>query len=114
MQVGKRLYLQHASKICTKIEPSELLIDLEKQMREKMVQKEQTELSFKEYYRNTVWSSKNLPSEFRKKIAKACGVTENAVYRWLNGAVVPGKLQQEKIAELLEIPAEVLFPNSED
>jgi len=73
-----------------------------------MVQKEQRTngLSFTGYYEEL----KAQPLQFRKMVAKDCGVTENAVYRWLAGVANPDKLKKEQISKLLNTPVSILFP----
>ena len=60
-----------------------------------------------------LYKQQNLSSpqrELREKIARECGVSEMAVYRWLSGEIVPEKLKREKIAEITGLSVEELFP----
>lgn len=68
-------------------------------------------MTFAEFYERI--KAKQPTLEFRERVANACGVTTNAVSRWLAGTTVPDKLKKEKISELLEIPVDVLFPDKE-
>lgn len=43
------------------------------------------------------------------QLARALGVSENQVNRYLRGRHVPGYARLERIAELLEVPAEYLM-----
>lgn len=65
-------------------------------------------MALKEYYQDLGQTTPQ--QEFRKLLARECGVTELAVYRWLSGEVRPHKLKQEKIAELTGKSIEELFP----
>lgn len=47
------------------------------------------------------------------RISNACGVTIQAVYRWVNGETIPDKLAKEKMAEITGISVTELFPKIE-
>lgn len=66
-------------------------------------------MALKEYYQD-LGKQSSPQQEFRKKVARECGVTELTVYRWLSGEMIPHKLKQEKIAELTGVPVDELFP----
>lgn len=75
-----------------------------------MVQQEQVKQgkSFADYYKDV---KKQRPcKEFLQMVADSCGVTPNAVYRWISGEYIPDMLKKEKISNLLNVPVEVLFP----
>ena len=44
-----------------------------------------------------------------RKISESCGVSINAVYRWINGSSKPDKLKMQRLSEITGIPAEKLF-----
>lgn len=63
-------------------------------------------MTFTDYY-------KNLPDPKRELIERIATVTfssTDSVRKWVAGKVVPPKVKQDKIAEELNIPMEVLFP----
>ena len=64
-------------------------------------------MALKDYYK----SLRDSASLFVKEIAENCGVSERTVYNWINGEIIPDKLVREKIATIIEIPEEILFPN---
>jgi len=47
--------------------------------------------------------------EFREKITTGCMIQQSTFYLWKRRGRIP-ELAKEKIAELLEIPIEELFP----
>lgn len=65
-------------------------------------------LPLKEYYDSLVVEDPRIT--FRDKLAKECDVTIMTVYRWINGEVVPDKLKRERIAEIVGVSVEELFP----
>ncbi len=44
-----------------------------------------------------------------QKISESCGVSINAVYRWINGSSKPDKLKMQRLSEITGIPIEKLF-----
>ena len=69
-----------------------------------------TPVTLSEYYKQL----RDAPApqrDFREKIARACGVSDMTVYRWLSGEIVPEKLKREKIAEITGLTVDELFPN---
>ena len=68
-------------------------------------------MNFQDYYE----SLKNQPTpaaEFVKKIADLCGKSEATVRKWLAGEVRPDPIFMKKISDYLNIPVDVLFPES--
>lgn len=65
----------------------------------------------KNYYDNLTVEDPRV--QFRNKLAKECGVTIMTVYRWINGEVIPDKLKREKIAEIVGVSVDELFPEIE-
>ena len=66
-------------------------------------------MTFFEYYQ----SLKNQPSpaaEFVRDIASLCQRKEITVRKWLAGDANPDQHLQQKIAEIIGIPAKKLFP----
>lgn len=69
-------------------------------------------MDIKEYFDNLDKKAVSPRTEFVEQIMKACHVeSRSTVYRWLNGSVRPGRLEQEKISEITGIPVKDLFPN---
>lgn len=44
-----------------------------------------------------------------QKISDSCGVSINAVYRWINGSSKPDKLKMQQISQITGIPVDNLF-----
>jgi len=70
-------------------------------------------MDFKTYYKKLrrVENYKTPKQEFRETIAAACGVAPSTVMRWVSGEIIPEKLKREKVAEILKINVEILWPN---
>lgn len=69
--------------------------------------------TFRELYRAEL--KKPTPaSVFISRVAEATMRKENTVRMWLAGRQQPDKLAKEKIAELLGVDADGLFPAAED
>lgn len=72
-------------------------------------------MDIKEYFKKLGNKPEYPRTRFINQIMIACHVkNKSTVYRWLNGSVQPGKLQQEKISEITGIPVKVLFPNQKE
>lgn len=63
-------------------------------------------MTLKSYYQTLEDPKKNI----RDKIMVECNVTRETVYNWISGKSIPGKLQQEKIATIVNMPVDELFP----
>jgi transcriptional regulator with XRE-family HTH domain len=66
-------------------------------------------ITFKEYVTDMPSEKTSERAIFIKKIAKACGVNESTVYRWLNNKAKPSLLAKQKISEITNIPINNLF-----
>lgn len=66
---------------------------------------------FSEYI-NSLPGRSNPKVEIIMKIAEACCVNRETVYRWATGEFMPDALKRRTIAELLQIPEEELFPKA--
>lgn len=64
-------------------------------------------MDFKEF----VISLPNQRSETIAALARVCRVSPSTVYRWLNGDFFPDPLKRKVIADYLDIPEKVLWPN---
>jgi transcriptional regulator with XRE-family HTH domain len=62
-------------------------------------------MTLKSYYSELEDPRKHI----RDKIMSECGVTRETVYNWINGKSIPGKLQQDKIATIVNMPVDELF-----
>lgn len=68
-----------------------------------------TEMTFSDY----INSLPNQRQDTIKKIAEITCSSRNVVYRWLNGSIEPPLVKKKIISEVLRIPVEVLFPETE-
>ena len=70
-------------------------------------------MDFISYYKKLeeIKNQKTPKQEFREMIAAACGVAPSTVMRWVSGEIIPEKLKREKVAEILKINVESLWPN---
>ncbi len=48
----------------------------------------------------------------RRTIIKVIGISYGTFRRWANGEVIPNKCYQPKIAEIMGVPVETLFPDT--
>lgn len=64
-------------------------------------------MDFKEF----VNSLPNQRSETIAELARICRVSPSTVYRWMNGDFFPDPLKRKVIADYLNIPEKVLWPN---
>lgn len=69
-------------------------------------------MALKEYYESLPIDSPRI--EIRDRIVNECGITKPTLYRWISGDVIPDKLKQEKVASIMGVPVDVLFPNKND
>lgn len=70
-------------------------------------------MALREYYEDL--KAKSVPADdFRQRVAEACGVSENTVYRWLSGKIVPDKLKRQAIAQIAGVSESELFPLEDD
>jgi len=70
-----------------------------------------TKMALKEYYQEL--SLMPTPQqELREMLARECLVSEKTVYTWLSGKATPHKGKQSKIAEVVGLPVDELFPNN--
>jgi hypothetical protein len=67
-------------------------------------------MSLSDYYQNLGDKPVYPKQEFREAIMDATGKGEATVYRWLNGTLIPGKLEREAIARLTDKSVNELFP----
>lgn len=63
-------------------------------------------MTLKSYY-STLQDPK---SALRNRIMQECNVSRETVYNWINGNTTPSQMEQEKIATIVNIPVEQLFP----
>ena len=64
-------------------------------------------MDFKEF----VNSLPNQRSETIAELARICRVPPSTVYRWMKGVFFPDPLKRKVIADYLNIPEKVLWPN---
>jgi hypothetical protein len=67
-------------------------------------------MSLSDYYQNLGDKPTYPKQEFREAVMRETGKGEATVYRWLNGTLIPGKLEREAIAKLTNKKMEELFP----
>lgn len=68
-------------------------------------------MALKEYYQEL--SQMPTPQqELRERLARECLVSEKTVYTWLSGKATPHKGKQAKIAEVIGLPIDELFPTT--
>ncbi len=68
------------------------------------------EMTLKQY----IESLPDLKKDMIKRIAAETMSSEVSVYRWINGDTTPHPLKQSIISRLVNIPVEILFPESRD
>jgi len=64
-------------------------------------------MNFYEYCESL--KSQDPHAEFKKLIMKECDITAATFQNWKSGKTTPGKLQKEKIAQLIGIPVNELI-----
>jgi hypothetical protein len=69
-------------------------------------------MSLSDYYKNLGDRPIYPKQEFREALMRETGKREATVYRWLNGTLIPGKLEREAIARLTNKSVSELFPES--
>lgn len=73
------------------------------------------EVTFTGYYESLPKRRQKGKTRFVNRIAKKCGVQPYTVWRWLRGDYEPSKDEyKNKIAELLGLSVEQLFPSKEE
>ena len=72
------------------------------------MREEKIKMTFKQYCDSL--SRKDPHEEIKSMIIYECDVTSMTFQNWKSGKTVPGKLAQEKISMLTNIPANKLFP----